>query len=64
MTAMSGMSSQIEALATTSNLMEKWNKECFLGSVSPIEVLKSLCEVGVLFRSVIVVHNSSLFTEV
>ncbi|XP_067935367.1 DDB1- and CUL4-associated factor 1-like isoform X1 [Watersipora subatra] len=42
---MSGVPGQVDALASVSSLMERWNKECFQGSASPIEILRSLCEI-------------------
>lgn len=39
-------SSQLDVLADTSSLMDRWNIECFLGSATPVDIVVKLCEVS------------------
>ena len=39
-------SGQLDVLAETTTLMDRWNRECFLGSATPIDILVKLCEVS------------------
>ena len=38
-------SGQLDVLAETTTLMDRWNRECFLGSATPIDILVKLCEI-------------------
>jgi len=60
LTNMPSSSNQIDALAATAALMERWNRECYQGSATPIDILKSLCEVS---RGSILAAFLELFVE-